>query len=189
MRHVTLERLYHEPVFQKYISRSGLAHAIAVAENAFHIALRKNVSVDLACKAGLLHDIGHYTWYREDGEWDYEQYRKHDIHAIKGASRAHELLVHCGEDLKSAKEIAIAILLHTDSYLPAGRLRLEPLQKVVAEADTLDEEPGGRHHYRKIDPEEALRRIRTLDAKIDRVLKDQKDKHTERKSVRTMPKK
>lgn len=177
MRHVTLERLYNDPTFQKYIFRSGLAHAIAVAENAFEIALRENVSVDLACKAALLHDIGHYTWYRENGEWDYEQYRENDIHAIKGASRAHELLVRCGEDLKNAKQIAIAILLHTDSYLPAGSLHLEPLQKVVARADTMDEEPGGRHHYRAMDPAEALKRIRILDTRIDRVLKMQTSNH------------
>lgn len=170
MRHVTLEQLFNKPTFQKYVCRSGLAHAIAVAENAFEIALKKNVNVDLAAKAGLLHDIGHYTWYHDNGEWDYVQYRENDIHAIKGASRAHELLVRCGEDLRNAKQIAIAILLHTDSYLPEGTLHLEPLQKVVAEADTMDEEPGGLHHYRKIDKNEALKRIRKLDAKIDQCL-------------------
>lgn len=170
MRRVTLERILNDPTFQKYISRSGLAHAIAVAENAFEIALREHVSVDLACKAGLLHDIGHYTWYREDGKWDFDKYRENDIHAIKGASRAHELLVRLGEDLKNAKQIAIAILLHTDSYLPAGTLHLEPLQKVVAQADAMDEEPDGRHHYRRIELDEARRRIEMLDTKIDRVL-------------------
>lgn len=66
-----------------------------------------------------------------DGEWDYEKYKQNDIHAIKGAERAHKLLIRLGEDRKAAKEIALAILLHTDSYLPEGDLDKNKLQEIV----------------------------------------------------------
>lgn len=142
-----------------------MAHAIRVAEYACEFAVKYNVDPDLATKAALLHDVGHYTWYR-DGEWDYELYRENDIHAIKGASRAHKLLIRIGEDRHAAKEIAVAILLHTDSYLPDGHLNLKPLQYVVSLADEADEESGGKHHYRTIDDSEAIERICNLDKKI-----------------------
>lgn len=168
-RKVTLETLFRHPIVQKYVGRSGMDHAITVAEKAFNIAIKSGVNPDLAAKAGLLHDIGHYQWYT-NGKWDYQMYKQNDIHAIKGAARAHKLLVRSGEDLENAKEIALAILLHTDSYLPEGSLELTPLQKVVAEADTDDEEPGGKHHYRQIDQCTALARIQMLDKKIERHL-------------------
>lgn len=166
MRQVTLEQIFLHPITQKYLKRSGIAHAIAVAEYAFRFAGGYQVNPDYAAKAALLHDIGHYTWYR-DGEWDYDLYKENDIHAIKGASRAHKLLIRIGEDRQTAKEIAVAILLHTDSYLPAGELQLKPLQQVVALADETDEEAGGNHHYKQISAEEALERIRMLDDRID----------------------
>lgn len=166
MRKVTLEDIFLHPITQKYLGRSGIAHAISVAEYAFLLADENDVNHDLAAKAGLLHDIGHYTWYR-DGEWDYELYKENDIHAIKGASRAHKLLIRIGEERHAAKEIAIAILLHTDSYLPQGHLELQPLQQVVTLADEKDEEAGGGHHYKKIEHYIALERIRALDTKIN----------------------
>ncbi|MFC2947888.1 HD domain-containing protein [Virgibacillus sediminis] len=166
MRNVTLEQIFIHPITQKYLKRSGIAHAIAVAEYAYMFAKRYDVNPDYAAKAALLHDIGHYTWYR-NGEWDYELYKENDIHAIKGASRAHKLLIRIGEDRQTAKEIAVAILLHTDSYLPEGELKLKPLQEVVAMADEADEESGGNHHYKSIDAESALERIRALDSRID----------------------
>lgn len=169
IRNVTLETLYIHPIVQKYVGRSGMAHAVSVAEKAFEIARESDVNPDLATKAGLLHDIGHYEWY-QDGEWDYQLYKENDIHAIKGAARAHKLLVRCGEDLQNAKAIALAVLLHTDSYLPEGELQLTPLQKVVALADEADEEPGGNHHYRQIDHDTALRRIQILDKKINKYI-------------------
>lgn len=162
---VTLEQVFTHPITQKYLNRSGVAHAIAVAEYAYIFAKRFDVNPDLATKAALLHDVGHYTWY-SDGEWDYDLYKENDIHAIKGASRAHKLLIRIGEDRHAAKEIAIAILLHTDSYLPKGDLELNPLQRVVAMADEADEENGGNHHYKKIDDAVALERIRALDTLI-----------------------
>ncbi|WP_182200594.1 HD domain-containing protein [Paraliobacillus salinarum] len=170
MRKVTLSILVEHPIVQKYVGRSGLEHAISVAEKAVEISGDYGVSPDLAAKAGLLHDIGHYEWY-QNGEWDFETYKENDIHAIKGAARAHKLLVRLEESLPNAKEIALAILLHTDSYLPAGNLELHPLQKLVAVADTFDEEPNGGHHYRKIDFELAKQRIRKLDQKIDQMIR------------------
>ena len=170
VREVTLESLYKHPIVQKYVGRSGMAHAVSVAEKAFEIACEHNVNPDLAVKAGFLHDIGHYEWY-QDGKWDYDLYKENDIHAIKGAARAHKLLVRCGENLQDAKAIALAILLHTDSYLPEGELQLTPLQQVVALADEADEEPGGNHHYNQITYDEGLRRIQLLDAKIDKYMK------------------
>jgi uncharacterized protein len=171
IRNVTLETLYIHPIVQKYVGRSGMAHAVFVAEKAFEIARESGVNPDLAAKAGLLHDIGHYEWY-QDGEWDYQLYRENDIHAIKGAARAHKLLVRCGENLQNAKAIALAVLLHTDSYLPEGELQLTPLQNVVALADEADEEPGGNHHYRQIDYDSALRRIQILDTKINQYIQN-----------------
>ncbi|WP_100012205.1 HD domain-containing protein [Lentibacillus sediminis] len=168
MSKVTLEEVFTHPITQKYLKRSGVAHAVAVAEFAYIFAKRFDVNPDYATKAALLHDVGHYTWYR-DGEWDYDLYRENDIHAIKGASRAHKLLIRVGEDRHAAKEIAVAVLLHTDSYLPAGELQLKPLQQVVALADEADEEAGGNHHYKTIDDQTALERIRALDRRIDGV--------------------
>lgn len=167
MRHVTLEHVFTHPITQKYLQRSGIAHAVAVAEYAYIFAKRFDVDPDHATKAALLHDIGHYTWYR-DGEWDYDLYKENDIHAIKGASRAHKLLIRIGEDRHAAKQIAVAILLHTDSYLPDGQLELNPLQQVVHLADEADEEKAGNHHYKMISDNEALRRIRALDTQIER---------------------
>ena len=166
MRKVTLEQLFVHPVVQKFAGRAGLAHAVAVAENAFAFARAAGVNPDLAAKAGLLHDIGHYTWY-QGGQWDFELYKENDIHAIKGAERAHKLLVRCGEELQDAKAIALAVLLHTDSYLQEGYLKLSPLQQVVAKADEADEEADGAHHYRHIDYPAALQRIQELDNQIN----------------------
>ncbi|GAE31248.1 HD domain-containing protein [Halalkalibacter hemicellulosilyticus] len=168
MRHVTLMDVYEHPITQKYVKRSGMAHAIACAYHAFKLSHQYNVDADTATKAAFLHDIGHYTWYR-NGQWDYELYKENDIHAIKGAERAHKLLIRLGEHPKKAKEIALAILFHTDSYLPGGRLQLNPLQHVVALADEADEEPGGNHHYRKISDEQARKQLQHLDQQIDQL--------------------
>lgn len=166
MRDVTLVQIFDHPITQKYVKRSGMAHAIAVAYHAFKLSKEYGVNPDLAAKAAFLHDIGHYTWYR-NGKWDYSLYKENDIHAIKGAERAHKLLIRLGEHPKSAKEIALAVLLHTDSYLPQGELHLQPLQKVVHLADEADEEPSGGHHYRQIDDEKARSSLATLDKQID----------------------
>ncbi|MCA1030244.1 HD domain-containing protein [Bacillus timonensis] len=169
MRDVTLSDIFHHRIAQKYINRSGLVHAIAVSYHSFNLAKAKpNVDVDTAAKAGFLHDIGHYTWYK-DGKWDYEVYRKNDIHAIKGAERAHKLLIRLGENPMKAKEISLAILFHTDSFLPGGEVVRTPLQSIVKCADEKDEEPGGAHHYRTIDYDRALKIIRRLDQKIDKL--------------------
>lgn len=175
MRNVTLEEIFRHPITQRHLERSGIAHAIAVAEYAFQLADEYGVEQDHAAKAGLLHDIGHYTWYR-NGEWDYELYKENDIHAIKGASRAHKLLIRIGEDRQIAKEIAVAILLHTDSYLPEGQLQLQPLQQVVHLADEKDEEVGGNHHYKTVESHIALERIKILDQKIEETLQHKHNK-------------
>lgn len=166
MRDVKLADLFEHHIAQKYINRSGLAHAIAVAHHAFKLAKKQNVDVDIAAKAGFLHDIGHFTWYK-DGKWDYELYRQNDIHAIKGAERAHKLLIRCGENPIKAKTIALAILFHTDSFLPGGEVVRTPLQSIIKLADEIDEEQGGLHHYRYIDQNRARRSINRLDEKID----------------------
>ena len=38
MRDVTLLNIFEHPITQKYLNRSGMAHAIAVAYHAFHLA-------------------------------------------------------------------------------------------------------------------------------------------------------
>lgn len=165
-RIVTLLDIYNHPISQKYVRRSGMAHAISVAFHAFNLAKENGVSPDLAAKAGFLHDIGHYEWY-ENGKWDYQQYKNYDIHPIKGAERAHKLLVRLGEDKLSAKQIAHAILFHTESSLPQGSFELTGLQRVVNLADERDKQPGDQHHYRNIDKEKERSLIINLDKKLD----------------------
>jgi len=163
---VTLIDIYKHPISQKYIRRSGMAHAISVAYHSFHLAKKYSVRPDWAAKAGFLHDIGHYEWYR-NGKWDYKLYRDYDIHPIKGAERAHKLLVRLGEDKYAAKEIAHAILFHTESALPKGEIELSPLQKVITLADEKDKQPGNLHHYRNIDVQKEQALIKQLDQKIN----------------------
>lgn len=170
MRDVTLEQILSHQIAQKYLNRSGIAHAIAVAYHAFSLAKQQGIDVDMAAKAGLLHDMGHYTWY-EDGKWDYELYKRNDIHAIKGAERAHKLLVRLGENPVKAKEIAIAILLHTESFIPNVQVDRTPLQQIVKIADEKDEEVGGLHHYRQIEWVKAVEQIKRLDQMIENHLK------------------
>ena len=169
MRRVTIMDVFTHPIAQKYLNRSGVLHAIRVAGYAVQLAIKHDVNPDIAAKAGLLHDIGHYEWYT-NGEWDYEEYVKNDIHAIKGAERAHKLLIRLGEDRQYAKEIALAILLHTDSYLPENSMKKTSLQQIVRMADEMDEEPLGKHHYRKISREEAINKIERLDQEIERLI-------------------
>jgi uncharacterized protein len=174
MKRVTLTEIYEHHIAQKYVKRAGLAHAISTAYHAFKFAIDYDVNPDLAVKAAFLHDIGHYTWYR-NGQWDYNLYKENDIHAIKGAERAHKLLIRLDENPVAAKEIALAVLLHTDSFLPERGIKLDPLQKVVSLADETDEEPGGAHHYRKISDEKAKHMIVALDQKIITHLKNCSD--------------
>ncbi|PRO64211.1 HD domain-containing protein [Alkalicoccus urumqiensis] len=167
MSRVTLQEIFQHPITQKYVGRSGMAHAVAVAYHAFKFAKLYGVHPDLACKAAFLHDIGHYTWYR-NGHWDYELYKQNDIHAIKGAERAHKLLIRLGEHPAAAKQISLAVLFHTDSFLPDNSIEREALQQVVALADEADEEPGGGHHYKEIAPEEAESLLVELDRMIEK---------------------
>ncbi|HYK71987.1 MAG TPA: HD domain-containing protein [Pseudoneobacillus sp.] len=169
MRDVTLHQIFKHHIAQKYLNRSGLAHAIAVAYHAFHLAKEQKVDLDIATKAGLLHDMGHYTWYR-NGKWDYDLYKQNDIHAIKGAERAHKLLIRLGENPIKAKAIALAILFHTDSFLPSNDIVRTPLQQIVKWADEKDEEEGGLHHYRTIKYDRAKDSIIRLDNWIDKEL-------------------
>ncbi|GLB60773.1 HD domain-containing protein [Cytobacillus sp. NCCP-133] len=174
MRDVNLTDIYQHRIAQKYITRSGIAHAIAVAYHAFQLAKDQGEDVDSAVKAGFMHDIGHYTWYK-NGKWDYGLYKQNDIHAIKGAERAHKLLIRLGENPIKAKEIALAILFHTDSFLPGGEVIRTPLQSIVKLADEKDEEPGGAHHYRELDNNRAMKSLQILDERIDEHLQKNDD--------------
>lgn len=166
MGEVTLVDVFKHRITQKYLQRSGIHHAITVARYALDMAIDKGVDLDLATKSALLHDMGHYEWYR-DGKWDYDEYRKHDIHAIKGAERAHKLLIRLGENRTVAKEVSLAVLLHTDSYLPFDLDgKRTPLQEVVRLADEKDEQPGGLHHYKQMDKSEAIKILHQLDLKV-----------------------
>jgi uncharacterized protein len=169
MRDVLLVDIFEHRIAQKYLNRSGLAHAIAVAYHAFQLAKEYKVDVDIAAKAGFLHDMGHYTWYK-NGKWDYDLYKQNDIHAIKGAERAHKLLIRLGENPIKAKTVSLAILFHTDSFLPTNDIVRTPLQQIVKWADEKDEEEGGMHHYRTIEYDRAKQSIMRLDALIDEVL-------------------
>jgi uncharacterized protein len=166
VRDVKLINIFEHHIAQKYLNRSGLAHAIAVAYHAFHLGKEHNEDTDIAAKAGLLHDMGHYTWYK-NGKWDYDLYKQNDIHPIKGAERAHKLLIRLGENPIKAKTIALAILFHTDSFLPSNDIVRTSLQQIVKWADEKDEEEGGMHHYRKIDYERAKQSIIRLDELVE----------------------
>lgn len=167
MRKVSLVEIFKHHVTRKYLRRSGVHHAVTAAYYAFDLALERDIDVDCATKAALLHDVGHYEWYDNKGEWDYDEYRQNDIHAIKGAERAHKLLIRLGEDRVKAKEISVAILLHTDSYLPFSLDgKQTPLQEVITLADNKDEQPKGMHHYKQMEIEEAIRRLTKLDHKV-----------------------
>ncbi|WP_347550730.1 HD domain-containing protein [Pseudalkalibacillus hwajinpoensis] len=173
MRNVTLTDIFQLPFARKYLKRAGLAHAITVARHAYYFATETTVNPDLATKAALLHDIGHYTWFR-NGKWDYTLYKQNDIHAIKGAERAHKMLIRLGENPVAAKEIAVAILFHTDSYF-LGTVKRSELQEVVAMADEADEEPGGQHHYKTMTEEEAIFELANLDKLVEQSMKNQNE--------------
>ena len=76
-------------------------------------------------------------------------------------------MIRLGENPIKAKEIALAILFHTDSYFPGGEIIRTPLQEIIKIADEKDEEPGGHHHYRKIE-KTFVSAFRQLDEKINR---------------------
>lgn len=165
MRRVTLEELFTDSVCRKHLPRAGVDHSIRVAELAAEMARGMGVSPDHAAKAGLLHDIGHGD-FNTDGEWNLSLYRSTDIHPIKGAERAHELLVLKDEDPVVARAIALAILFHSGStpIRPVGDPT--PLQRLLSSADDDDEEGNGTHHRRTISYEEALERVRALDRRV-----------------------
>jgi uncharacterized protein len=50
--------------------------------------------------------------------------------------------------------------------LPEGTIQQRPLQKVVKLADEADEEPGGKHHYRELEYNLAVKKIKELDKKV-----------------------
>lgn len=168
---VSLTKIFDHHIAQKYLKRSGISHAIAVAYHAFHLAKEMNEDVEIAAKAGLLHDIGHFSWYNKEGKWDYDLYKQNDIHAIKGAERAHKLLIRLGENPIKTKTISLAILFHTDSFLPSNDIKRTTLQQIVKWADEKDEEEGGLHHRRTISEEKARESIERLDEMIQKEIK------------------
>lgn len=169
LQRVTLEDLFTDSICRKHLPRAGLDHSVRVAEIAVTRSLRLGVNPDVAAKAGLLHDIGHGDFH-VDGAWNYQLYQRGDIHPIKGAERAHELLVLKGEDPAVARDIALAILFHSGSnpIRPTGEAT--PLQQLLADADDEDEEAFGHHHRREMSYEAALQRVRSLDRRVERLL-------------------
>ncbi|MGM0470688.1 MAG: HD domain-containing protein [Bacillota bacterium] len=167
--HVTLETLITDSVAKKHLPQGGLRHAVVTAENAFELANQRNLCPDIATKAGLLHDIGHTSWERQ-GEWDYESYNNYDIHTIKGAERAHELLVLKEEDPSKARKIALAILFHSASSPISDGVELTPVQQLVFDADDMDHLKDKERHTLEIDFAEALERVRRLDMLVYRRL-------------------
>ncbi|MCK8826275.1 HD domain-containing protein [Natroniella acetigena] len=165
--YVTLETLLTDSIAKKHLPKAGYCHAVNTAENAFELAIDRKICVDLATKAGLLHDIGHTNWEKQ-GEWDYQSYNEFDIHTIKGAERAHELLIFKGESLGKARDIALAILFHSNSSPVNKNVKLTPLQQVVSDADDMDKQDGGSHHNVRISFAEALQRTRRLDMLVYR---------------------
>ncbi|WP_228547489.1 hypothetical protein [Filobacillus milosensis] len=85
----------------------------------------------------------------------------------------HNSLPNHDEDKQAAKEIAHAVLFHTESALPQGSFVRSPLQEVVHLADERDKQPGDAHHYRDMDKQEELRLIRNIDAQLDEIFQEQ----------------
>ncbi len=166
---VTLVSLLTDSVTLKHMRVAGFHHAVKAAENALDLAQNRGICSDLSTKAALLHDIGHTDWEKQ-GEWDFESYDYFDIHPIKGAERAHELLTLKGEHLGKAREIALAILFHSGSSPINTNLELTPLQKLVMEADDMDEKEGGKHHQEEISLENAIERVKEIDKVVDKHL-------------------
>jgi uncharacterized protein len=160
--HVTLETLLEDSVAKKHLPKAGYDHAITTAENAYEFACQRDICAELATKAGLLHDIGHTSW-KEQGEWDEESYREFDIHTIKGAERAHELLILKGDGLGKARDICLAILFHSSSSPVSQNVELTGLQQLVFDADEEGKEDYGAHHEEEVEFSEALQRVRRLD--------------------------
>lgn len=50
MRNVTLVDVFTHPIAQKYLTRSGVAHAVACAYHAYRLAVRAGVDPDIATK-------------------------------------------------------------------------------------------------------------------------------------------
>lgn len=169
VRRVTLEELFTDSICRKHLPRAGVDHSIRVAELAVDLAERMGVDPDLAAKAGLLHDIGHGDFY-VGGAWNYQLYQRGDIHPIKGAERAHELLMLKGEDPAAARDIALAILFHSGSTPIRPVSDPTPLQRLLSAADDGDEEERGDHHRRKISFDRALERVRALDRWVEALL-------------------
>jgi uncharacterized protein len=48
------------------------------------------------------------------------------------------------------------------------------LQAIIKLADEADEEPGGRHHYRKIDDALALKKVKQLDELVGKQLEQER---------------
>ncbi|WP_035571033.1 HD domain-containing protein [Halonatronum saccharophilum] len=172
--YVTLETILTDSVAKKHLPKAGYNHAVTTAENAFELAIKRNVCPDLATKAGLLHDIGHTNW-ESQGEWDYKSYNDFDIHTIKGAERAHELLILKGENFGKAREIALAILFHSHSSPVSKNVKLTPLQELTSDADDMDKQAGGAHHNVEISFSKALQRVRRLDMLVCQQLQGCKD--------------
>lgn len=166
LRRVTLEELFTDSICRKHLPRAGVDHSIRVAELAVDLSERMGVDPDLGAKAGLLHDIGHGDFY-VDGAWNFERYQRGDIHPIKGAERAHELLILKGEDPAAARDIALAILFHSGSTPIRPVNGPTPLQRLLAAADDGDEEDRGDHHRREIAFDHALERVRALDRRVE----------------------
>lgn len=169
MRQVSLMDLFTDSVCRKHLPRAGVDHSIRVAELAVDLAVQMKENPDLAAKAGLLHDIGHGDFY-VDGVWSYDLYQQGDIHPIKGAERAHELLILKGEDPAAAREIALAILFHSGSTPIRPKGEPSELQRILAAADDAVEEPRGEHHLRELSYRQGLERIRLLDQRIEALL-------------------
>jgi uncharacterized protein len=169
-RRVNLVSIFTDSVVLKHLPKAGFRHSVETAKQGFTLAMKKDCCIDMTVKACLLHDVGHTIW-RVNGKWDYDSYKYYDIHPIKGAERAHELLTLKGENLCKARQIALAILFHSDSSFINTGIKRNKLQQIVAEADNLDSCSCGQHHNNELPYEELLEEIRSLDRLVEEELK------------------
>ena len=110
--------IYEHPITQKYLNRSGMAHATCSSLSCFP-AWPRNITLIQTLQQKQAFYMIWATLHGIMMVWDYELYSTNDIHSIKGAERAHKLLIRLGENPVKAKVILPRhILFHTDSFLP-----------------------------------------------------------------------
>ena len=109
-----ISEMIKEKEFDRVFCRHSLGHALSVARIARIISLEEGLSIDneKLYAAALLHDIGRYSSYEEEGMSHHEA----------GALVAEPILIRAGFSKKDIAEICDAIKLHKNKSDAEGGL-------------------------------------------------------------------